>query len=148
MATWCHGKSRVLESCVQAPVPAPSPRVTLGKSLNTIFCFLSGQLFCQPYWAPSLFKALELYERMRWPWEPRLEGGADPILSTFVQTGRFPVLCLKCSGDMQVNTLPCTLPQDVEGVWRKHKRANSDWVAVVAAGMLHKGSCYVRVHVT
>lgn len=28
-------QEQVLESCVQAPVPAPSPRVTLGKSLKT-----------------------------------------------------------------------------------------------------------------
>lgn len=55
-----------------------------------------------------------------WPWEPLLQQGAEPILSPLVHMGRLPVLCPKCSGNTQVNTLPCTLPRDMAGVWRNN----------------------------
>lgn len=48
-------------------------------------------------------------------------------------------------------------PAHFLGTWRESGESTKeqmlinccpDWVAVAAAGMLHKGSCYVRVHVT
>ena len=72
-------------------------------------------------------------------------------MSPLRQVGRHPVLCSKCSGNTQVNTLPSTF----QGIGRETAEitedqmlvnCESDWVAVVAADTLRKGSWVSSLH--
>ena len=69
------------------------------------------------------------------PWEPRVERKADRIVSPFGQAGRFPVLCSKCSGNTQVNTLPCTF----QGIGRETGEITEDQMVVNLISL--GGSC-------